>query len=50
MWEVWYDDEKVGEYPELHLALQAVAGWGDRCELRRTVDPADLASVTASVT
>ena len=25
-WELWYDGEKVGEYRELHLARQGIAG------------------------
>lgn len=50
MWEVWYGDEKIGEYAKLHLALQAISGWGATCQLRRVVDPTDLASVTESVT
>lgn len=50
MWEVWYGDEKIGEYEYLYLAFQAINGFGKPCEVRKVVQPSDWAGVTESVT
>lgn len=48
-WEVWHDGQKLAEYSELHLAMQFIGGFGEECELQRTVNPSDLADVLESI-